>query len=171
MHASFGVKQLRSDTHSLATLPNRTIEHVADAQFAANSLHIDDLTLVSEGRASGDHKQPSDARKGVNDLFDHAVGKMLLFGILADIREWEHGDGRLLGQWRTRDGAFAGYASCGIARFVRRFSDVSNEAKAFPRQGSDQVLIPPIITDGSPRRIDARRQRCIRHDPAGPDCL
>jgi hypothetical protein len=44
-----------------AGFAHRTFEHVADAQFAPDLLHIDGPTLVSEARVAGGDEQPADA--------------------------------------------------------------------------------------------------------------
>src|SRR5208282_2751657 len=58
-------------------------EHIADAEFAADLLHLDYLALVGEGRIAGDDEEPPDARQRGDDLLDHAVGEIFLLRIAA----------------------------------------------------------------------------------------
>src|SRR5262249_52898404 len=93
-----GVDQLRSDPHATACLANRTFQDVADTEFAAHPLHVDRLAFVSEGRIAGDDEEPADARERSDDLLDHAVGEVFLFGVAAHVREWQNRNGRLVGE-------------------------------------------------------------------------
>ena len=88
---------LRADAHPIVTFADRPVEHVTHAEFPAYPLHIDHAALVGESRAPGDHEQPPDAGKSGDDLLHHAVGKVLLFRVLANIGEWEDRDGRFIG--------------------------------------------------------------------------
>jgi hypothetical protein len=57
---------------------------------------------VNEAR---DHEQRLEARQGGDDVFDQAVGKIFLRGIVAHIVERQHGDRRFYGKrerWRLR---------------------------------------------------------------------
>src|SRR5262245_33907253 len=54
------VDQLRGYAHAVARLANRTLQHVANAKFATNLLHIDRPALVGEARITRDHEEPSD---------------------------------------------------------------------------------------------------------------
>src|SRR6516164_4926991 len=53
------VDQLAGDADPIAALAYRALEHVADAQFAADLLHVDVLALIGEARIAGAHKQPA----------------------------------------------------------------------------------------------------------------
>lgn len=56
MPAGFGVDQLDIHPNLAARSPHAPFEHIADAEFAANLLHIDRFALVGKGGAAGDHK-------------------------------------------------------------------------------------------------------------------
>jgi hypothetical protein len=61
MRADFRVDQLRSDADPAAAFADRAFQHIADAEFPPDPLHIDRLALVGEGAVPGDHEEPADA--------------------------------------------------------------------------------------------------------------
>jgi hypothetical protein len=91
--------------------PDTAFEQVAHPQLPAHLLHVHRPALVSEARIARDHKQPAKPRQSSNDFLDHPVGKVLLLGIAAHVRERKHGNRRFVGEskcwlcrcWRSRD--------------------------------------------------------------------
>jgi hypothetical protein len=73
MRAFCRVDQLRGDPHPPCRFAHRTFEDIADAELAADLLHIDGLASVSKSRIAGDHEQPVNARQRSDDLLDNAV--------------------------------------------------------------------------------------------------
>jgi hypothetical protein len=103
------VDQLRRDAHPVSALSHRAFEHVADAELAADLLHIDGLALVRKARIAGDHEEPADAGERSDDLFHHAIGEIFLLRIAAHIGEGQHRNRRLVRQWeRSPCGSFLG---------------------------------------------------------------
>src|SRR5262249_40238267 len=49
MHAACRVDQLRGNSNPASGFAHRAFEHIADAEFAPDLLHIDGLALVGEG--------------------------------------------------------------------------------------------------------------------------
>src|SRR6516225_5359185 len=90
MRSGVRVDQLSGDADPIAALAHRAFEHVADTQFATDPLHVDVLALVGEARIAGGYKQPADAGEGGDDLLDHAVGKIFLLRVAAQIVERQH---------------------------------------------------------------------------------
>src|SRR5262249_39768632 len=110
--------QLSGDAYTTAGFAHRAFEHIADAQFAADLLHIDGLAFVREARVAGDNEEPADAGECGDDLLDHAVGEILLLRISAQIGKGQYRDRRLVRQrqrglsWRRWAlGAGAGVAN------------------------------------------------------------
>src|SRR6516165_349011 len=85
MRAGHRVDQLPGNTDPIATLAYRPFEHIADAQLAADLLHVDRLTLVRKTRIAGDDEEPADTGERGDDLLDHAVGEIFLFRVTAHI--------------------------------------------------------------------------------------
>ena len=56
-----GIDQLSVDAHFAARPPDASLEHIADAQLAADLLGVDPFIPVSEGRITRDHKAVCDA--------------------------------------------------------------------------------------------------------------
>ena len=54
MRGACRVDQLTGDAHAVARFAHAALKHVAHAQFAADLLHVDGLTLVGETRIAGD---------------------------------------------------------------------------------------------------------------------
>src|SRR6266436_6313669 len=103
MRPAQSVDQLGGDAHARTPLPHRAFKHIADAQFAADLLHVDRLALVGKARVAGDHEQPADARERGDDLLDHAVGEIFLLRVAAHIGERQHRDRGLVREgerWR-----------------------------------------------------------------------
>src|SRR5262249_9079549 len=53
-------------------------------------------------RIASNHEQRFEPRQRGNDLLNHPVGKILLFGIAAHVLKRQHGDGRLVREWWGR---------------------------------------------------------------------
>jgi hypothetical protein len=87
MRAGGRVDQLRGNPDPPAGFAHRAFEDITHAEFAADLLHVDGLTLVRKRRVAGDDKQPADARERSDDLLDHAVGKIFLLRVAAHIGE------------------------------------------------------------------------------------
>ncbi len=87
MRAGHRVDQLADNAHATAGLAHRAFEHVPNAEFAADLLHVDRLALVREARIAGDDEEPADAGERGDDLLDHAVGEIFLLRIAAQIGE------------------------------------------------------------------------------------
>src|SRR6516162_10233294 len=94
------VDQLTGNADPIATLAHRAFEHITDTEFAADPLDVDVLALIGEARITGSDEQPANARKGGDDLLDHAVGEIFLLRIAAEIEKRQHGERRL---FRNRD--------------------------------------------------------------------
>jgi hypothetical protein len=65
MAAGSGLDELSRNAHSPARFADRTLEDIADAQFAPDLAGVDRLVLVNEGRVPGDDEQPSDPLSAV----------------------------------------------------------------------------------------------------------
>jgi hypothetical protein len=63
------------DAHPRSRLPYRAFEHVADANFAADLLHIDCPALVRKTGIAGNYEEPVDAGQRGDYFLDHAVAK------------------------------------------------------------------------------------------------
>ena len=85
------VKQLRGYADAVSSLANRALQHIHDAKFFADLLHVHRPTLVSEARISGDDKERANARQRGDDLLNHAIDEISLLGVAAHIREGQHG--------------------------------------------------------------------------------
>src|SRR5215469_4177379 len=114
IRASESVDQVSGNAYSLARLSNRTLQHVPDAEFTTDLLHIDCLALVGERAVARDHEQPADAAERGDDLLDHSVSEVLLFRVTTHIGEGSTAIDGLSGRDRT------GAASIGLT-VDRRF--------------------------------------------------
>jgi len=99
-------------------------EHIADAEFAADLLHLDYLALVGEGRIAGDDEEPPDARQRGDDLLDHAVGEIFLLRIAAHIGKRQYRDRRL---GRKRQRRLGSPHSCAMRAFLPRLRGRARE--------------------------------------------
>src|SRR6516225_9271947 len=101
MRAGLGLDQLPGYADPARSLSDRSLEDIADAEFATDLLHIDSLTLVGERGIAGDDEEPTDARERCDDLLDHAVDKVFLLRVTRQILERQHRDRRLVGSARS----------------------------------------------------------------------
>src|SRR6266404_4808572 len=85
----------------------------------ADLLHIDGLPFVGEARIAGDDEEPADAGEGGDDLLDHAVGEIFLFGVTAQILEWQHRDRGLVRQRECSSGGRSGRYNGRLATLSR----------------------------------------------------
>ena len=100
--AGLGVDQLPGDAQPVAGLAHASFKHVADAELAADLLHVDRAALVGEAGIAGDHEQPVHARQGGDDLVDDPVDEIVLLRIVAEVDEGQHGDRGLAVAGRRR---------------------------------------------------------------------
>src|SRR5262249_24494362 len=81
------VNQSAADAHAVSALPDRTLQYITNAKFSADLLHVNGAALVDEGRTPRDYKEPTGSAKRHDDLLDHPIGEILLFGIAAQVLE------------------------------------------------------------------------------------
>src|SRR5262245_51303898 len=91
-----GIDKLPCNADPIGRFPDTALEEVAHAQLTADLLNVHGSALVREARIARDHKQPAETRQSSNDVLDHSVGKVLLLGIAAHVRERKHRDRRLV---------------------------------------------------------------------------
>src|SRR5262245_44278080 len=58
MDTGDGINELRADAQTLSGAAHASLEHIADAEFTRDLLHVDGTTLVAEARIAADDKQP-----------------------------------------------------------------------------------------------------------------
>jgi hypothetical protein len=102
MGACRAVDELAGDPHLGSALAHAALQQITHAEFAADLLHVHRPALVGEARISRDHKEPAQARERRDDLLDHAIGKILLFGIAAHVHEGKNCNRGLVGQSESR---------------------------------------------------------------------
>lgn len=87
MRATRYIDQLTCNARAVGRFAYAALEHIPHAQFAADLLHVDRPALVDEGGITGYDKQPFNARQAGNEVFDHAVGKIVLLRITTHVGE------------------------------------------------------------------------------------
>jgi len=85
--AGFGVDQLYVDPKPVAATLYRAFQHIADVQFTTDPLHIDRFALEGECGVARNDERASDARQVRGQAFGHAIDKIVLLGIAANIRK------------------------------------------------------------------------------------
>ena len=99
-------------------LAHAALDHVADAEFFGDLLHMDGFALVDEGRVARDHEEPAQLGQRGDDVLADAVGEIVLLRIAAHVGEGKHGDGRPVGQRQGRRArAQPSAADAGACRF------------------------------------------------------
>src|ERR1051326_6698905 len=131
MRAGFGVNQLRGNSNSITALSDGAFEHVADAQFASDSLNIYRLSFVGKRGITGDNEQPTNTGERGDDFLGHPVYEVVLLRVAAHILERQ--DGNRWFVWK-REGR--------RTRFVRS-SGCSNLKHSY-RPGN---VLEPLVTE------------------------
>jgi hypothetical protein len=169
MLAGRRIDQLGGDAQAVAGLSHAALQHVSDAEFGGDLLHVDGAVLVGEARIAGDNEEPRHARQRRNDVLGHAVGEKILVGIVAHIVERQDRDGGLVGQrracWRTVDVLHSAVAHVlegevhAVAHlFVdrRRYADAAGRRQPFePGRDIDAVAVDVVTVDNHVAKIDA----------------
>ena len=87
------VDKLRIDTHPIAATLHGAFEHIPHAEFKADLLQIDMLSLVGEGRVATNSQRTAHARQVGGQAFGHAIDKVFQLGIAAYVREGQNHNG------------------------------------------------------------------------------
>ena len=93
--AVFGLDQLRGDAQTRGCFAHAPLQNIAHAQFTADLPDVDRFAFVNEARIARDHEQPFPRKPG-DDVLDHAIDEIFLFGIAAHVLERQDGDRRLV---------------------------------------------------------------------------
>jgi hypothetical protein len=92
-----GIDELTIDPHLVSRPADASLQHIAHAQFFGHLPDHDLLSLVKEGRVSGDDTKPGNLGEVCNQVFHQPVAKVFLMRIGTHVHERQHGDGRLVG--------------------------------------------------------------------------
>lgn len=76
---------------------NASFQHVADPKLRGDPSYIERLALVGKARVACDGEETRDLRQACNEVFHEPVGKIVLLGAPAHIRERQHRERRLAG--------------------------------------------------------------------------
>lgn len=98
MHASSCFDQLRCNPEPVARFANAAFLHIAHSQLAADMLDVNPAALVAEAGIAGDDEQSTESRQRSYDVFDHAIGKVVLLCIATHVLKGPNRDRRLIGQ-------------------------------------------------------------------------
>jgi hypothetical protein len=166
--SSHGVDQLGRNAQAIAPAPYAALQHVAHAQLTADLADIDCLALVLEAGSAGDDKKLGEAGQLGDDVFDNAVGKILLLWIGTQIGKGEDGEGGLVREGQARSRGLRRGASfcqaCGLALFAHG----THETEAPARQRLDQALLLAAVADRASNDVAGGHRR-VGDDAAVPD--
>src|SRR5262249_24310008 len=153
------------DTDSATRPPNASFKDIAYAQLAPNLPRVDRFVPVRERGISRDDKHTRYPRQIGRHIFGDAIGKVTLFGVVAEVCEGQHDyrKTRCFGRRRDRRGK---RRAQGIRRPQR---DWHSEEIATPWHGLDHA--PAMIAEGPAHFAHAMRKCAILDKDAGPDGL
>jgi hypothetical protein len=103
MRAGRGIDQLGIDADLIARPLDATLQHIADAQLAADLLCVGRLVPIGERGAARDHEHIRDPRQVGREIVGNPIGKILLAGIITEIDEGQHDDRQARCDERLRD--------------------------------------------------------------------
>ena len=161
--------KLSGNANFVSRPPNASFQDIADAEFSPDVVNIDRFRLVGERRAPGDYEKIAGLGQQRSDVLRHAICKIFLLGISAEILERQHGNRGFVRKGKGR-----------LRRLNRAFNDCrfnwppdfpngSDEPKSLAQQGFDQALLLAGISDRAPGDIQTGCQRGIRHAAPVPD--
>jgi len=104
MAAAGALDQLRRDAHPGTGLAHAAVDQIGNAKLVRNLLQLDGLALVHEHSIAAEDEQLRDLGKIGDDVFCHAIGKIILFRIAAHVGKGQDGDGWLVGSIMRRSG-------------------------------------------------------------------
>ena len=163
MPASRGFDQLRADAQALPGLVKAALEHIANAQLAPHPFDVDRPALVGKTRTARDDKERPHARQRRDDVVDHAVDKIVLPRVAAQVGKGQHRERGLVGQRQRRlvrdRGRVRSWRIGGLGQRRR-------EAVAEARHGADGARPEQLAQRG-----DLHREVVLLHHPAGPHTL
>ena len=168
------VVELRRDAHAVAALAHAALDHIADAEFLGDLLHVDGLALVDERRVARDHEEPAQLGQRGDDVLADAVGEILLLRIAAHVGEGKHRDGGPVGQRQAPGAPARGFHPPPDRRLCRFGSlDCGAHSPTKRRPLRAMVRISFWSSPLSPTALRAALMRLVRvefrHDPAAPD--
>src|SRR5215472_13641902 len=105
MRTAVGVDRLRGDAHPTAALTHRAFEHVADAEFTRDLLHIDSPTFAGKARIARD--EPADPAERCDDSSIMPSTKYSCFGSPLRLAEGSTAIDGLSGNARSKVERFA----------------------------------------------------------------
>ena len=82
-------------------LPHTPQGHKPRRSLRPTSLNSTALPLHA-ARIASDYEQRFETRERGDDLLNHSVREVFLFGVAAHVLERQHGDGGLVWEWRGR---------------------------------------------------------------------
>jgi len=92
MPAGLGVDELGSDAQPAARPLDASVEHITDAQLAADLLGVDRFVPIGESAIAGDHERACEPRQVGRQILGDAIRKILLLRIVAEIGERQYDD-------------------------------------------------------------------------------
>src|SRR5205814_4236976 len=127
-------------------------------EFAPDQLYVDLLTLVRERRIASGYEQPPEPPKTCDDVLGEAVSEILLLTVVAEIRERQDGQRRLVRKSK-RGSQRSGHGTQWrpVCRTVL-LAHGADKADAFAGQRLDQALFLAVVSDRNPSSIDAAGQ-------------
>src|SRR5215831_18293731 len=102
VRARHRINQLPRDANFPRCLAHSPLKDIAHAKPAPDFLDIDRFALEGETRVASDYEQRFEPRERRNDLLNHSVREVFLFGVAAHVLERQHGDRRFVWEWKRR---------------------------------------------------------------------
>ena len=179
MGAGAGVDELRRDADAARRQLEAALEHMGDAEFAADLAHVGGPVGVDVDGVAGDHSEAVGARQLRDHVLGEGVGETRLPLLAAEVVEGQHGDrqrggagarGSTMRQGRTGAAAPTTTAAChrrcraGVAGLSGQ-----NEPVAPARDGLQHCV--GLVPQGEADLAHALHQAVVSHGDARPDRL
>src|SRR5712664_919348 len=160
VRARHRINQLPCDANFPRCLAHGPLKDITHAKPPPDFLDIDGFALEGEPRVASDYEQRFEPRERRNDLLNHSVREVFLFGVATHVLERQNRNRGLVGERE-------GWLQRGCRRAL--FPDRTDESEAFTWQCLDEALLLAGIAKGSPCGIQARCKRSIGNDTAVPN--
>lgn len=94
MRAAAAIDELRRYPELLSRAPDAPFEDITDAEFFGHLPHVDAAPLVGECGVAGDDREASEAAERRDDVVHHAIRKIRLLDVAAEIGKGQNSEHR-----------------------------------------------------------------------------
>ncbi len=96
------VDELGRNADPLGRFAHTALQHIPHAEILTHLLHLHGLPLIGKHRRTRNHEHAGNLGEGRDEILGHAIAEILLLRVVTQVRQREHGDGRLVRECERR---------------------------------------------------------------------